>query len=118
MGPVYRPWTPVSAARVTVKVLPPQFSADPERISRFAQEASAAVALVHPHIAAVYDIGIQGQTQYMVQKYSDNALRARLTEHRNRPIAEWLPIAADIASALAAAHQPARPSRHQAREPR
>jgi Tol biopolymer transport system component len=106
MGQVYKAVDSRLGRQVAIKVLPPEFSADPERLSRFEQEARAAAALNHPHIAAVYDIGVQGQTQYIVQEYLDGAsLRARLTEHRDRPIAEWLPIAADIASALATAHQ-------------
>ena len=106
MGQVYKAVDSRLGRRVAIKVLPPEFSADPERLLRFEQEARAAAALNHPHIAAVYDIGVQGQTQYIVQEYLDGAsLRARLTERRDRPIAEWLPIAADIASALASAHQ-------------
>ena len=106
MGQVYKAVDSRLGRQVAIKVLPPEFSADPERLSRFAQEARAAAALNHPHIAAVYDIGVQGQTQYIVQEYFDGApLRARLTERRDRPIAEWLPIALDIASALATAHQ-------------
>ena len=106
MGQVYKAVDTRLGRQVAIKVLPPEFSADPDRLSRFEQEARAAAALNHPHIAAVYDIGVQGQTQYIVQEYLDGAsLRTRLTERRDRPIAEWLPIAADIASALATAHQ-------------
>ena len=106
MGQVYKAVDSRLGRQVAIKVLPPEFSADPERLSRFEQEARAAAALNHPHIAAVYDIGVQGHTQYIVQEYLDGAsLRARLTERRDRPIAEWLTIASDIASALATAHQ-------------
>ena len=106
MGRVYKAVDSRLGRQVAIKVLPPEFAADPERLSRFEQEARAAAALNHPHIAVVYDIGVQNQTQYIVQEYVDGAsLRARLTERRDRPIAEWLPIAAEIASALATAHQ-------------
>ena len=106
MGQVYKAVDSRLGRQVAIKVLPPEFSADPERLSRFEQEARAAAALNHPHIAAVYDIGVQGHTRYIVQEYLDGAtLRARLTERRDRPITEWLTIASDIASALATAHQ-------------
>ena len=106
MGQVYKAVDSRLGRQVAIKVLPPEFSADPERLSRFEQEARAAAALNHPHIAAVYDIGVQGQTQYIVQEYLDGAtLRARLSERHDRPLAEWLTIASDIASALASAHQ-------------
>ena len=106
MGQVYKAVDSRLGRQVAIKVLPLEFSADPERLSRFEQEARAAAALNHPHIAAVYDIGVQGQTRYIVQEYLEGAtLRARLSERRDRPITEWLTIASDIASALATAHQ-------------
>ena len=106
MGQVYKAVDTRLGRQVAIKVLPAEFAADPERLARFEQEARAAAALNHPHIAAVYDIGGQRDTPYIVQEYIDGAtLRARLTERRDHPIAEWLPIAADIASALATAHQ-------------
>ena len=42
---------------VAIKVLPPQFTADPDRLRRLEQEGRAAAALNHPAILAVYDIG-------------------------------------------------------------
>lgn len=42
---------------VAVKVLPTEFGTDRERLARFDQEARAAAALNHPHIAVVYDVG-------------------------------------------------------------
>ena len=106
MGQVYKAVDSRLGRQVAIKVLPPEFSADPERLSRFEQEARAAAALNHPHIAAVYDIGVHDHTQYIVQEDLDGAtLRARLTERRDRPITEWLSIAEEIASALATAHQ-------------
>ena len=106
MGQVYKAVDSRLGRQVAIKVLPPEFAADADRLARFEQEARAAAALNHPHIACVYDIGVDGNTRYIVQEYLDGtSLRAHLTEHRDRPIAGWLPIAAEIASALATAHQ-------------
>src|SRR3954469_6361109 len=57
MGEVYRARDPRLGRDVAVKVLPASFSADPDRLRRFEQEARAAGILNHPNITAVYDIG-------------------------------------------------------------
>ena len=105
MGQVYKAVDFRLGRQVAIKVCR-RSSRPPERLSRSAQEARAAAALNHPHIAAVYDTGPRARRNTSSRIYLDGApLRARLTERRDRPIAEWLPIASDIASALATAHQ-------------
>jgi len=42
---------------VAIKILPPEFAADPDRRARFEREARAISQLNHPHICALYDIG-------------------------------------------------------------
>ncbi len=105
MGEVYRATDSRLGRQVAIKVLPGEFAADPERVSRFEQEARAAAALSHPNIAVVYDVGADGGTHYIVQELLAGAsLRSLLIDRPNRPLSEWLPSAIDIASALAAAH--------------
>jgi serine/threonine protein kinase len=48
MGEVYRARDPRLGRDVAIKVLPAAFSADPDRLRRFEQEARAAAALNHP----------------------------------------------------------------------
>ncbi|HYK43286.1 MAG TPA: protein kinase, partial [Thermoanaerobaculia bacterium] len=57
MGEVYRARDARLGREVAIKVLPASFSADPDRLRRFEQEARAAGILNHPNITAVYDIG-------------------------------------------------------------
>ena len=105
MGEVYEALDARLGRHVAIKVLPDAFAADAERRTRFEQEARATAALSHPNIAAVYDVGAEGSTHYLVQELvSGSSLREALTSRPNRPLGEWLGVAADVASALAAAH--------------
>jgi eukaryotic-like serine/threonine-protein kinase len=67
MGIVYRA-TDVRLNRdVALKVLPEDLTNDPNRRRRFVQEAQAASAVEHPHIAVIHDVGETGGITYMQQ---------------------------------------------------
>src|SRR5262245_47665915 len=68
MGEVYRAKDPRLGREVAIKVLPASFSADPDRLRRFEQEARAAGLLNHPNITAVYDIGSHEGAPYVVSE--------------------------------------------------
>ena len=57
MGEVYRARDARVGRDVAIKVLPAEFSSDPERLARFEQEARASAALNHPNILALFDVG-------------------------------------------------------------
>jgi eukaryotic-like serine/threonine-protein kinase len=57
MGEVYRARDTRLDRMVAVKVLPPGFTEDADRVRRFEQEARAAGSLNHSNIVAVYDLG-------------------------------------------------------------
>ena len=59
MGEVYLGEDTRLGRKVAIKVLPQEFASDAERLARFEQEARAAAALNHPHIAVVHDIGTE-----------------------------------------------------------
>jgi serine/threonine protein kinase len=104
MGEVYRARDPRLQREVAVKVLPTAFTSDPERRSRFEQEARAAGSLNHPNIVAVFDIGSENGALYIVQELLEGEnLRDRL---RQGPVAlrKALEFAAQAARGLAAAH--------------
>src|SRR2546430_11472670 len=80
MGEVYRAKDPRLGRDVAIKVLPASFSADPDRLRRFEQEARAAGVLNHPNITAVYDIGTYGDAPYVVQEMLEgHTLRTALS---------------------------------------
>jgi len=79
MGEVYRGHDPRLGRDVAIKILPPHFSADPERLRRFELEARAAAALNHPNILAVHDIGQYERSPYIVSELLEGAtLRSRV----------------------------------------
>src|SRR5262245_34575064 len=81
MGEVYRARDPRLQRDVAIKVLPSSFSVDPERLRRFEQEARAAAALNHPNVLAVFDIGTENGSPYIVSELLEGeTLRARLSK--------------------------------------
>ena len=104
MGEVYRARDPRLGRDVAIKVLPASFSADPDRLQRFAQEARAAAALNHPNILAIFDIGESKSAPYVVSELLEGeTLRERLRAgamSTRRSIEYGL----QIARGLAAAH--------------
>ena len=56
MGEVYRARDTKLGRDVAVKVLPPAFAADPERLARFRREPQVLASLNHPGIAAIYGL--------------------------------------------------------------
>ncbi len=104
MGEVYRARDSRLNRQVAVKILPSSFSSDPDRLRRFQQEATAAAALNDPGILAVYDVGSQDGTPYVVSELLEGeTLRDRLREGA-LPRRKGIELAVQIARALAAAH--------------
>src|SRR5450756_1181507 len=68
MGEVYRAKDTRLGRNVAVKVLPPGFSGDADRLRRFEQEARAAGALSHPNILTIHDIGSHEGCPYVVSE--------------------------------------------------
>ena len=66
---------------VALKLLPPEFTLNEERLSRFKQEAFAASALNHPNILTIYEIGSEDNVYFIATEFIDGAtLRERLSE--------------------------------------
>jgi serine/threonine protein kinase len=104
MGEVYCARDTRLARDVAVKVLPPEFAADPDRLKRFEREARATAALDHPNLLAVYDIGTHEGTPYIVEQLlGGDSLRKRLADG-GLPLREALEIGTQIARGPAAAH--------------
>src|SRR5258706_14167716 len=57
MGVVYKARDTRLGRHVAIKVLPPAFARDPDRLARFEREARAVAATNHPNIVSVHHIG-------------------------------------------------------------
>jgi serine/threonine protein kinase len=69
MGEVYETRDTRLDRIVAIKVLPAQLADGPRFRERFDREARAISALDHPHICALYDVGVQDGTSYLVMQY-------------------------------------------------
>jgi eukaryotic-like serine/threonine-protein kinase len=105
MGEVYRARDSRLRREVAVKVLPPSFAKDTDRLRRFEQEARMVGALNHPNILAIYDVGEQAGTPYLVSELLEGQ---SLREHmQGGPIPQRKAVdyGMQIARGLAAAHE-------------
>jgi hypothetical protein len=105
MGEVYRAKDPRLGRDVAIKVLPASFSADPDRLRRFEQEARAAGVLNHPNITAVYDIGTHDGAPYVVQELLEGETLRTALSGGKLPPRKAIDYALQIAHGLAAAHE-------------
>jgi serine/threonine protein kinase len=104
MGEVYLATDVTAGRKAALKLLPMRFTGDAERLRRFQQEAHAVVALNHPNILTVYEIGEDHTTHYIASELIEGeTLRERLMRGRME-VGEAVDVATQVASALAAAH--------------
>src|SRR5881275_559052 len=105
MGEVYLATDVTAGRKAALKLLPFRFTGDAERLKRFEQEARAVVALNHPNIVTVYEIGEDHSTHYIASELIEGeTLRQRLARGRME-LSEAVDVAIQIGSALAAAHE-------------
>src|SRR5437762_9999272 len=105
MGEVYLATDITAGRKAALKLLPARFTGDAERLKRFQQEARAVVALNHPNILTVYQIGEDHSTYYIASELIEGeTLRQRLVRGRME-LGEAIDVAIQVASALAAAHE-------------
>ena len=105
MGEVYRAVDTVLKRHVAIKVLPPSFLTDADRLARFQREAEVLAALNHPNIAHLYGLEkADGVHALVMELVPGTTLAERISQGAIRSD-EALPIAMQIASALEAAHE-------------
>jgi serine/threonine protein kinase/Tol biopolymer transport system component len=106
MGQVYRAHDTRLGRDVAIKVLPPEFTSDPDRLARLEREARMLAALNHPNICGIYGLETVGQTRFLVLELVEGeTLAAVLAAGIALPVHEALAIARQIAEALEVTHE-------------
>ena len=105
MAEVYKAQDLVLRRTVAIKVMLPQYAADPDFSDRFKLEAAAAANLQNPYIVNIYDWGQDNDTYYIVMEYIrgtdlKSAIKQRGTINQ-RKVAE---IGSQVCQALNTAH--------------
>lgn len=110
MGEVYKARDETLGRVVALKMLPHEFTSDPERVQRFRQEAFAASRLNHPNIITIFEIVQQDGNHFIAEEYVEGqTLRELLTDavskaQRRLSLDRALDITLQVARALKAAH--------------
>ncbi len=105
MGEVYRALDTRLDREVAIKTLLLDGGSQPDAISRFEQEARAACALNHPNIVTIYELGQVDGTHYIAMELVDGHTVRELLASGPLPFRKAVAIAAQIADALAKAHE-------------
>ncbi len=104
MGEVYRARDTKLNRDVALKVLPPAFTADTDRVARFEREARLLASLNHPRIGSIYGFEDAGSTPALVLELVEGDTLDDRVRRGPLPVPEALAIAQQIADALDAAH--------------
>ena len=105
MGEVYKARDSRLDRSVAIKVLPPHRSSSPEARQRFEQEARTVSRLSHPHICALFDVGRQGEDDFLVMELLEGETLQDRLRRGPLPLDQALRCGVEIASALHAAHR-------------
>jgi len=103
MGEVYLARDNKLDRLVALKILPWHFVADTERSARFQREARALSALNHPNLVTIYEVGEAGGVHFIAMEFVEGQTLASSREKLG--LREGLALVAQVAEALAAAHQ-------------
>jgi eukaryotic-like serine/threonine-protein kinase len=105
MGEVYKARDTRLERMVAVKVLPQHLSSSPEVRQRFEREAKTISQLSHPHICALYDVGREGENEYLVMELLEGETLLDRLARGPLPLESTLRYGTEIADALDKAHR-------------
>lgn len=105
MGEVYLAEDTTLGRKVALKILPHSLTADEQSKRRFIQEAKTASALNHSHIITIYEIASDGGYDFIAMEYVEGETLRNMLSGPKIKTSRATDLAAQTASALAAAHE-------------
>src|SRR6476660_909521 len=101
MSSVYRAVHVETGHEVALKVLPVGMAKNPVVLQRFLREARSAESLEHPHIASIYDRGVDQGRHYLVLEYvPGNDLHEYIQRRGPLDVAEGIRVISQVARGL------------------
>ena len=104
MGEVYLARDERLGRKLALKLLPRGFTRDADRVRRFEKEARAASALNHPNIITIYEMGEMAGTYFIASEFVEGQTLRQLIDRGPIRTTNSVDICAQVADALAAAH--------------
>ncbi len=105
MGEVYRAEDTNLSREVAIKVLPKQFTKDPQRLARFEREAKLLAQLNHPNIAAIHSFEHADDIHFLVLELVPGETLAERVAKGPLPVEEALEVCRQIAEGVETAHE-------------
>jgi len=102
---VYRAEDTNLSREVAIKVLPEQFTQDPQRLARFEREAKLLASLNHPNIAAIHSFEHADDVHFLVLELVPGETLAEKVAKGPLPVEEALEVCRQIAEGVEAAHE-------------
>ncbi len=104
MGEVYRARDMRLKRDVAIKVVPEHLAKDRQALNRFEREAQAVAAISHPNILAIYDVGTEGGTSFVVTELLEGETLRESVRRSAIPWRKAIAYGVAIADGLTAAH--------------
>ncbi len=105
MGEVYRARDTKLDRDVALKILPPEFAADQDRMARFGREAKLLASLHHPNIASIFGFESTDQCTFLIMELVEGDDLAEILREGKLPVDEAVDVARQIAEGLEEAHE-------------
>ncbi|MDD5822816.1 MAG: Stk1 family PASTA domain-containing Ser/Thr kinase [Firmicutes bacterium] len=106
MAVVYKAKDKLLNRYIAVKILRPEFTKDATFVENFKRESQAAAGLSHPNIVSVYDVGREGNINYIVMELIEGkTLNELIDEEAPMNYKRVIDITKQVASALRIAHK-------------